>query len=130
MSCNAANHNALLAELCFGTMTKKLHFNIGDIQSSYHLDSEDPELKQRVEQNITADLQYACQHWAQHMEQAESINTDNFHNSINNLFPIQVFFWIEAMNLLSLSDKCIWILQKAHKWVLEVRISGLKINYD
>jgi len=128
MSCNVTGHNALLARSCLEMMAKKLHFNIAGISSSFLLDSENVELKQRVEQNITADLQYACYHWAQHVDQAESMDTNTLGNLIKNLFPIQVLFWVEAMNLLLSSGRCTQMLQRTHKWVLEVRISELRIN--
>ena len=122
MSCTSAVHNALLAKSCFQIMMKKLRFNICNIPSSFLSDSEDSELKQRIEQHITADLQYACQHWAQHVEQAESMDNNHLCDLMKKFLPTQILFWVEAMNLLLLSGKCARMLQKARKWAMEVRI--------
>jgi len=123
MSCTAAIHNALLANSCFQIMMKKLHFNICNIQSSFLPDSENSGLKQQVKQHITADLQYACQHWSQHVEQAESMDTNHLCDLMKGFLLIKILFWVEAMNLLLLSGKCAQMLQKARKWAMEVRIS-------
>lgn len=122
MTCNAAKHHALLTKCCFDIMKKSLRFNIGDISSSFKLDAEDPQLKQRIDTNIKPFLRYACRHWDHHLVQTDQKNEENLSGCIADFLRIRILFWIEAMNLLGSSAQCSTILQRALAWVLKVRI--------
>jgi len=122
MSCNEAQHHALLTKCCFDIMKKSLRFNIGDIPSSFVLDAEDPELPQRIDTNIKASLRYASRHWDHHLARTDEKNSDDLGDCITDFLYIHVLFWIEAMNLLGSSGQCSIMLQHAREWILKVRM--------
>ena len=124
MSCNVAQHHAFLTKCCFDRMKESLRFNIGGLRSSFLLDAEDPELKQRIGANIKACLRYASRQWAHHLAQTDEMNADgeDLRDCITDFLLIRILFWIEAMNLLGSSGQCSTMLQRAREWVLKVRI--------
>ncbi|KAF5319337.1 hypothetical protein D9619_008898 [Psilocybe cf. subviscida] len=119
MACKASQHHALLTKSCFSIMKKSLHFNIGDIQSSFLLDAEDLQLAHRVNANINAFLRYSSQHWSYHLSQTNKENGKDFSALMTDFLCIYVLFWIEAMNLLGFSGQCSTMLQYTHEWVLK-----------
>ena len=124
-SCNEPAHHRLLAESCFCIMKSEksgLRFNMGNIKSSFQFDRDNiAALSEQVDQNISAVLRYSSHHWTHHLPSSPRlINTDNLCCCISEFLQIRVLFWIEAMNLLGLSNRCTPMLQFASQWVLKV----------
>ncbi|KAF5310182.1 hypothetical protein D9619_010450 [Psilocybe cf. subviscida] len=127
MTCNVSQHHALLTKSCFAIMKKSLCFNIGNIPSSFVLDSEDLELAHRVDVNINVFLKYASQHWSYHFTQSNHENGKGFSALITDFLYIHVLFWIEAMNLLGSSGRCSTMLKHTSKWILKNTSGGLEL---
>jgi len=121
--CDEAAHHNLLGESCFRVMKSGLRFNMGDIESSFLIDSDNAEaLSERVDNNISTVLRYSSRHWTHHLPSGSPplVNTDNLCICISDFLQIRVLFWIEAMNLLGLRSHCTPMLQRAREWVLKV----------
>ena len=118
MHCEEAIVHARLARSCFRIMKCQLRFNICDLSSSFLLDSEVPDLKQRIQANIGDSLRYSCLHWAHHLAQTSS----DERTEIREFLQLKVLFWIEAMNLLDSRARCAPMLQQARECILKVRI--------
>ena len=121
-SCDEPTHQCLLGQSCFYIMKSGLRFNIGNISSSFLFDQSNTALSEQVNQNISAVLRYSSHYWTHHLPSPLLINTNNLCCSISEFLQIHVLFWIEAMNLLGLSNQCTPILQSACQWVLKVYI--------
>ena len=123
-SCNEPAHHSLLGISCFRIMMSDesgLRFNMGNIASSFLFDRDNAVvLSEQVDQNISAVLRYSSHYWTHHLPSPQLINTDNLCCCISEFLKIRVLFWIEAMNLLGLSNKCTPMLQFARQWVLKV----------
>ena len=123
-SCNESAHHSLLCETCFSIMKSEksgLRFNMGNITSSFLFDSDNTiALSEQVNQSISPVLRYSSRHWTHHLPPPQLINTDNLCCCILEFLQIRVLFWIEAMNLLGLSNHCTPMLQFASQWVLKV----------
>ncbi|EDR10450.1 mycorrhiza-induced NACHT/WD-repeat protein [Laccaria bicolor S238N-H82] len=119
MTCDQAQHHAFLTKCCFDRMKESLRFNIGEITSSFLLDTEDPKLMQRVDTNIKLVLRYACRHWAQHLAQTGQKEGEDLSDYITDFLCVRILFWIEAMNLLGSSGQCTTMLQHTREWVLK-----------
>ena len=123
-SCNDQAHHSLLSESCFCIMKSEksgLRFNMGNIASSFLFDRDNTVvLSKQVNQNISPVLRYSSRHWTYHLPSPQLINTDNLCWFISEFLQIRVLFWIEAMNLLGLSNQCTRMLQFASQWVLKV----------
>jgi NACHT domain len=121
-SCDEPAHHGLIGESCFCIMKSGLRFNIGNITSSFLFDRNNTALSEQVNQNISAVLRYSSRYWSYHLPLPLLINTDNLRCCILEFLQIRVLFWIEAMNLLGLSNQCTPMLQFARQWVLKVCI--------
>ena len=123
-SCNEPAHHSLLGKSCFCIMKSEkfgLQFNMGNIVSSFLFDRDNTAaLSEQVNQNISAVLRYSSCYWTHHLPSPQLINTDNLRFCILEFLQIRVLFWIEAMNLLGLSNQCTPMLQFASQWVLKV----------
>ena len=119
--CNEPVHHSLLAESCFRVMESSLRFNMGNIASSFLFDSDNAiVLSEEVNKNISAVLRYSSHYWTHHLPSLQVIKTDILRRCISDFLQIRVLFWIEAMNLLGLGNKCTPMLQHACEWVLKV----------
>ena len=122
-SCNERAYHSYLGESCFRIMKSGLRFNIGNITSSFLFDRHNTALSEQVNRNISAVLRYSSHHWTHHLPLSpQLINTDNLRCCISEFLQIRVLFWIEAMNLLGLSNQCTPMLRFACQWVSKVRI--------
>ena len=123
-SCNEPTHHGLIGESCFCIMKSEkfgLRFNMGDIKSSFLFDRDNAaELSEQVNRNISAVLRYSSRYWTHHLPSPQLINTNKLVSCISEFLHIRVLFWIEAMNLLGLSNWCNPMLQSARWWVLKV----------
>ena len=63
-------------------------------------------LSEQVDQNISAVLRYSSYHWTHHLSSPQLVSTDDLCCCISEFLQICVLFWIEAMNLLGLSNQC------------------------
>ena len=109
-SCHGPTHHRFLGESCFCIMKSEksgLRFNMGNIPSSFLFDRDNAtELSEQVNQNISPVLRYSSLYWTHHLPLPQLINTDNLCCCISEFLQIRVLFWIEAMNLLGLSNQC------------------------
>jgi hypothetical protein len=123
-SCNEPAHHSLLGNSCFCIMKSEksgLRFNMGNITSSFLFDRDNPvALSEQVNQNISAVLSYSSRHWTHHLPSPQLVDTNNLCCCISEFLQIRVLFWIEAMNLLGLSNQCTLMLQFARQWVSKV----------
>ncbi|KAG8723020.1 hypothetical protein FRC09_005052, partial [Ceratobasidium sp. 395] len=113
--CDPGRHHAQMAQQCFHLIkVPSPPFNICNLESSYLLDDEVPDLDQRIDQAVSQALSYACRYWAAHLELA-----DHSHNLLPLLYEFlseRLLLWMEVMNL----KKHMWegadALRQAQRW--------------
>ncbi|KAG8744074.1 hypothetical protein FRC10_010860 [Ceratobasidium sp. 414] len=112
--CDMGTHHHLLALRCFEVMKKLLRFNICNLESSYVLDADVPDLPARIDNVISPHLFYACSHWANHLHEAGT--EEGLVALLGGFLSNSVLFWLEVLNL----KKCINVgtvtLARVHKW--------------
>ena len=94
-----------------------LHFNICGLQSSYLLNSEVPDLAERVKAKIPPHLSYACRFWAKHLQATkfDTVLAEHVKDIVGNE---RILFWFEAMSLLGvLSGNAAAALLSAGRWL-------------
>jgi hypothetical protein len=95
---NASLHRNDLAFATLQVMKAELHFNICSLQNSYLLNSDIPNLAQKIIQSISSPLSYSCRYWASHIQQATL-----FHSTIaaqvREFLNKQFLYWIEVLSL-------------------------------
>ncbi|KAG9122600.1 hypothetical protein FRC07_000960 [Ceratobasidium sp. 392] len=95
--CDKIYQNKLLALRCFETMTRRLRFNICNLESSFLLDDDVPDLPARVQQCIPRHLRYACWYWDKH--EAFAKDATETLSRFEEFLTRYALFWLEVMNL-------------------------------
>ncbi|EUC66987.1 reverse transcriptase from transposon X-element protein, putative, partial [Rhizoctonia solani AG-3 Rhs1AP] len=86
------------AACCLQVMQQDLRFNICELETSHQLNSEVPDLKQRIDTHIGPALRYACMHWINHFVASP---TQALVAAVKKLMEgPQLMYWIEALSLL------------------------------
>ncbi|PPQ94743.1 hypothetical protein CVT25_007691, partial [Psilocybe cyanescens] len=136
--CDEVAHRNLLATSCLRVMNSDgcgLRFNMGDIRTSYLLDSEHvEEISEQVNKNIRPVLRYSLFHWVAHLSYPPSFDdARNILSRILQFLQIRVLFWIEAMNLVGSVRECTPMLHKARVWVhycvLELKLKCQEFDF-
>ena len=88
---------AYIASKCLKRMGDLLGHNICDIPSSYVLNSDVPDLENRVTQCIPPFLKYICCNWAYHLRDAPY--SQDLCSQLRSFAYNQLLFWFEILSL-------------------------------
>lgn len=94
---------------CFVIMNRDLRFNICELEDSFRLNKDVPDLPARVSKHVTESLQYAVVFWLSHL--AESNAKENAEIVHEFLSSREILFWVETLSLMAVVDRGIVILQ-------------------
>ncbi|THU86871.1 WD40 repeat-like protein [Dendrothele bispora CBS 962.96] len=111
--CDQLVHQVVLEEACLSIMDKKLHFNMGNLPSSFLLDKEVEGIDKRIAENIPEELEYCCFFWAYHLRKCRV--DEEMISMLEAFIQKKMIFWIEAMFLLDRLPLCLDILEMTLK---------------
>ncbi|KAF7348845.1 WD40 repeat-like protein [Mycena venus] len=100
---------------CSSTSPRMPHFNICGLEDSHVLNAEVPDLSDRIEAHIPAELKYASSFWAKHLEDAGLEN--EILAELKGLINIRFFYWLEVLSLLNQVPTAIESLQITRSYV-------------
>ncbi|KAG8716590.1 hypothetical protein FRC09_015518 [Ceratobasidium sp. 395] len=113
--CDPRQHYAQMAQQCFALIrVQNPPFNICELESSYLLDHEVPDLDQRVERAISQALAYACRYWAIYLELAD--HSEDSSRLLYEFLSERLPLWMEVMNLKKQMWEGVDMLRKAQTW--------------
>ncbi|KAE9403162.1 WD40 repeat-like protein [Gymnopus androsaceus JB14] len=92
----------ILAMSMLHLMITDLHFNMCNLESSYLLNSQVENLAERIIQNISPDLSYACLYWGSHIIYAQSCTI--LDPLLRRFFTEVLLFWMEVLSILGKVD--------------------------
>jgi len=129
---NLENAHIEFALATLRVMQAELKFNMCRLETSYLLNSEVLDLKERIEENIPSELLYSCRFWADHLAHVSDFSSDMF-ESLQAFMQEKFLFWLEVLSvrgevavaksaLLSLQE---WINQMHDKVSLFMMIRSL-----
>ncbi|KZP08047.1 WD40 repeat-like protein [Athelia psychrophila] len=96
---DANEHQCALTLVCLRIMDEGLHFNMGDLKTSYIANADVPGLSAHVEAVIPPSLSYACRFWGYHLGQ--TIPGEPFiPGLILQFFEVKFLYWLEVLSLL------------------------------
>ncbi|KAK7676671.1 hypothetical protein QCA50_020353 [Cerrena zonata] len=87
-----------LAMCCFRVMSKQLHFNICNFETSDCQNTDYPDLNERIEKNISPVLRYASSHWTGHLRRVKA-STPDLQGALESFSKKQIFFWLEVVSV-------------------------------
>ncbi|KZP10825.1 hypothetical protein FIBSPDRAFT_989169, partial [Athelia psychrophila] len=96
---NVKEHQHALTLACLRVMNDGLHFNMGDLKTSYTTNADVPDLAVRVEAVIPQSVSYACQFWGHHLDQMVPRDPAIL-DLILNFFEHKFLYWLEVLSLL------------------------------
>ncbi|KAG8795686.1 hypothetical protein FRC12_011295 [Ceratobasidium sp. 428] len=113
--CDPGRHHARMAQRCFEIIKiPNPPFNICNLESSYLLDEEVPDIDQRVDEAISQALVYACRYWAVHLERADY--SQDCSQPLHEFLSERLLMWMEVMNLKKQMWEGVDMLRKAQRW--------------
>lgn len=104
-----------LALACCRAMDNGLRFNICNLESSYIANPDVPDIKARIEQNISGPLRYACWYWADHL-QAGYCDSEVL-DAFQRFSQVNFLFWLEVMSLTTRMDAAASMIASLTDWM-------------
>ncbi|KAJ6623282.1 hypothetical protein B0H10DRAFT_1909435 [Mycena sp. CBHHK59/15] len=93
--CDIRNYEQKLCFSCFATMQRRLHFNIGHIQTSYFQNADIRGLTSR----IPPYLYYSCRFWSAHLKSIKFAVLTSIHRQVNEFMRMRFLFWLEVLSI-------------------------------
>jgi hypothetical protein len=119
-----SKYDCELAICCFKTMNG-LTRDICAVNNPTKLNSEIPDLHERLHKYLTEDLQYACCFWHRHLQDIQDGGNDVYNGAKAFLFS-HLLHWIEVMSLLDDINGVFLALKDIKTW-LQVRTVSLQM---
>ncbi|KAJ3992784.1 WD40-repeat-containing domain protein, partial [Lentinula boryana] len=95
---NLGQGHQLLADGAFHVMFRDLHFNMGNLESSYMLNSAIEDLERKLSKGIKPELIYACSYWDLHIQNNEP--SDSWLQQLEIFFFNYSLYWMEVLGLM------------------------------
>jgi hypothetical protein len=118
---NLENEEGRLALACLRTMKSELRFNICNLESSYLLNKEVPDMESRIERNISSHLRYASLYWTNHL--AASRSDGEALELVQDFMEKRFLFWLEVLSMTKRMNVAAHILSLLSNW-MKVRLIG------
>ncbi|KAH7318916.1 hypothetical protein B0J17DRAFT_686223 [Rhizoctonia solani] len=121
--CAATQHHITLALACLKQIkSNPVQFNICGIDSSYLLDGDIPDLRERANRTISSALYYSCCHWASHLELCGP--SAELREPVLDFLSIRLLSWLEVLNVKNFPGIGVyWIMKKIRNWCQAERTS-------
>jgi hypothetical protein len=110
--------HARLALYCLKIMLRYLKRNICGIGDDTVLNSEIPDLENRLRECVSPALSYACQHWGDHLSQSAN-DTElqkELVEALSEVASTKLLYWVEVLSLEGRFPSCISNLVAAMPW--------------
>ena len=105
-----------IAQWCFNQMKKGLRFNICDLETSFAMNKDVVHLDERVQNNISTSLLYACQNWALHLHDVPY--SEQLSDSLHYFAYNSLLYWVEVLSLTGSLYTCLGhALKSATTWI-------------
>ncbi|KIJ36174.1 hypothetical protein M422DRAFT_179768, partial [Sphaerobolus stellatus SS14] len=93
-----------VTHICIGLlryMNKELHFNMGQLESSYFSNKDITGLSQRLDKLISKPLMFSCQWWHEHLpENVDASSNVELYKEADIFLKNKLLFWLEVMSLM------------------------------
>jgi hypothetical protein len=103
---------------CLRVMNDGLGQNLLSLPD-YALNSEVEDLQTRIDNHISVALQYACQHWYNHLTEAKG-DASNVISSLHIFLEEKFLAWLEVVSVLGAVRGAVVALEKLVPWLQEV----------
>ncbi|KAJ7628894.1 WD40-repeat-containing domain protein [Roridomyces roridus] len=84
-------HERRMGSACLATMEGELHFNMANIETSYVMNADIPDLPERIPLYIW----YGCRFWTSHIQHNDD---PTLVQRVTDFFYLRFFFWLEVID--------------------------------
>ncbi|KAF9642707.1 hypothetical protein BDM02DRAFT_3273353 [Thelephora ganbajun] len=100
------NHHLGLLIGCLNLMNKSLEKNMCKLPDAV-TNSQVPDLRERIEQDIDPALQYACKSWHKHLVDEHTARTPEITSALHRFLENKFVFWLEVLSILGAAREAI-----------------------
>ncbi|KAH8800558.1 quinon protein alcohol dehydrogenase-like superfamily [Flagelloscypha sp. PMI_526] len=94
--CKQKESHHLMSQWCLAVLnSEELHFNMGELTNSHQMNSEAPNLKEKVPEWV----RYSCQWFGAHLESSGLLLGDVVLPDIRSFLCNKFFYWLEVMSI-------------------------------
>ena len=104
-------------------MSAKLKRDICNLQEPGFLAKDISD--QQIQSGLSADLQYACQYWVQHLKRSKAQLEDN--GKVHNFLQQNLLHWLEALSLMGKTSEGVYAIILLESMV---RVSYTSIEFE
>ncbi|KAF5366464.1 hypothetical protein D9757_013587 [Collybiopsis confluens] len=116
----------VLGSICLKVMMNELKFNICNLETSSLRNSEILNLSERIEQQISPQLQYSVKWWGYHVEQGNGL--EEMGTGIQNFKSgSHLIYWMECMSLLKKVTEIKVNARKVAAWLRKHKLSQVEL---
>ncbi|KAF5362991.1 hypothetical protein D9757_014089 [Collybiopsis confluens] len=116
----------VLGSICLKVMMNELKFNICNLETSSIRNSEVLNLEERIDQQISPQLQYSVRWWGYHAEQG--ICLEEMRTGIRNFTSgSHLIYWMECMSLLKKVTEIKVNARKVAAWLRKHKLSQVEL---
>ncbi|KAF9518437.1 hypothetical protein BS47DRAFT_299858 [Hydnum rufescens UP504] len=101
---------------CFELLAT-LKQDIAGISDISLLNSEVEGLEEKVRRALSAEVEYACRHWASHVSRVE-LGEKRLVEALKGFSMRSILVWIEAMSLIGSLSSAVGSMEEAHRWAM------------
>jgi hypothetical protein len=112
---DAAHHHERLARRCLFLMNDALRYDICNLSEPGTPNEKLPDLDSVVQGAVSAELRYACIHWATHLSQAKPPGSC-LRDELTTFCKEHLLHWFEVMSLMFRLSSCDEILAASLTW--------------
>lgn len=109
-----------LAAATLRTMHQTLRFNICELGTSHHLNSEVPDLSNRIEKHIPPVLSYSCRFWAEHSSRMSGGIGAEFLTCLCAFMEEKFLFWLEVLSVEGVVPNATTALLSLRRWLTQI----------
>ncbi|CAE6422775.1 unnamed protein product, partial [Rhizoctonia solani] len=129
LHCNPSANHQRLSQACFeAVQANNVQFNICGFESSYLMDSQVPDIDDRVEEAVSPKLSYACRYWEIHLELGDMNET--IYHLLHDFLSSRLLLWMEVLNVKKQLHIGVNILQRLESWSKTRAEEMLELAHD
>jgi len=116
-----------LASATLRIMHQTLRFNICELETSHHLNSEVQDLSKRIEEHIPPVLSYSCRFWVEHLSMVPEIDAELF-PWLCAFMEENFLFWLEVLSVEGVVPNATTALLSLRMWLIKIQWKVSKVR--
>ncbi|KAF9786421.1 hypothetical protein BJ322DRAFT_786317, partial [Thelephora terrestris] len=122
------DQNAELLIGCLELMDQRLELNMCKLPDGV-MNSEVPDLREKIEKHINKALEYACRSWCMHLVNTTQARTLEIMPILRRFLEKNFLFWLEVLSVLGVAREVVDALEGSAGWLNDLPTLNLVRDY-